>query len=147
MNQALLVQYTGNLHPLSLINNLAKDFVTEDFILTDDFKNLDVLSFRMAALSKTTAGTGTPVYTIYAGGDCAFIVSLKETSPLAAEFDSSDPGSANRDKEIFTRAILIKELGLNAAEQPDSLIYTSDLPAALKAVDDGRYPYLFIFNF
>ena len=145
MNQAVMVQYEGTLHPLSLLDKLAKDFIQEDYILTNHKENLDVLCSRMERLSQSKPGRRKPVYTLYSGGDCAFIVSLKETSPLMTEFAATPP--EERDQKVLAKFILQPLLELDTEKQTHNLIYTKDLPAAIKTVDAGQYPYLFIFNF
>ena len=77
MNQAVMVQCEGTLHTLSLLDKLAKDFIQEDYILTNHEKNFHVICSRMDRLSQSKTGRRKPVYTLYSGGDCSFIISLK----------------------------------------------------------------------
>lgn len=143
MTKAVLIKNAGNLHPLSLLDRLTKDFVQEDYILAKDYKNLDVLFNRMATLSKASSGAIIPVFTIFAGGDCSFINILKETNVLLANANSSTPN--DRTLDIIKRAILEDILGLKD-ELQQNLTFTDDIPAALKSVDEGQNQLVFIIN-
>lgn len=57
-----------SLHPLSLLDRLTKNFMQEDFILYQDYHNLDILLNRMAALGQRADGSRRPVLAVYAGG-------------------------------------------------------------------------------
>ncbi|MEW6697258.1 MAG: hypothetical protein ACOY35_05810 [Bacillota bacterium] len=142
MAKAALVK-DSSLHPLSLLDRLTKDFVQEDFILTDQYGNLDLLQSRMHALSQGAAVGSLPVFVLYAGGDCSFINTLKENSRL---LETLSPGEKDKSLGVFKQVVLEGILGQNPQEQSENVTYTEDLAAALKDVEDGKYSLVFILN-
>ncbi|AEF94615.1 hypothetical protein Desca_1768 [Desulfotomaculum nigrificans CO-1-SRB] len=144
MKQGILVKQAA-MHPLSLVDSLAKNFVQEDFILANNYDNLDVLAFRMNNLSRLPAGLTRPVYTIFAGGDCAFIVAMKENSSLLKPVAAGAAEVKERDLKILKEVIFQGLLDLHP-EQQDDFIITDDIKSALQSVDQGQYQYLFILN-
>lgn len=144
MNRVLLIKAAG-LHPLSLVGRLAGNFFQEDFILARGNSNTNVLINRMKVLSRGSTGIEVPVYAIYAGGDCVFIQTMKEKSPLLASLES-DLSPEQRDYEILTQDILQSVLGLNPEQLSASLVQSTDLATALVEVEEDKYQYLFLLN-
>ena len=140
MAKAVLLTKAGNLHPLSILDRLTKDFVQEDYIFARGFANLDVLLSRMKTLSETAKDNKLPVFTMFPGGDCSFINTLKENSTLLTELQAGEQSTLTLLKEV----VLPNILGLNQTEQAAAISYWEDLPAALQAVEDGRYALAFI---
>ncbi|AQS59796.1 hypothetical protein [Desulforamulus ferrireducens] len=140
MAKAVLLTKAGNLHPLSILDRLTKDFIQEDFIFSHGFTNFDILLNRMNTLSATSKGNMLPVLTMYPGGDCSFINTLKEKSNLLTEIKDDEQPTLSLLKEVILPGIL----GLNQADQAEAVSYSEDLPAALQAVEDGRYALAFI---
>ena len=137
MTQAILLK-KAKLHPLSLLDRLTKDFLQEEYIFSQQF-GTDILLDRMKTLSQSPMGAK-PVFTIYPGGDCSFINTLKEQSTiLQSQTEASSLA-------VLKEAVLEKILGLSPEEQALQLTYTEDLAAALKATDEGDYALCFILN-
>ncbi|MEG6520934.1 hypothetical protein [Desulfotomaculum sp. 1211_IL3151] len=139
MPKVLLVKKAA-LHPLSLLDRLTRNFVQEDYILSHGFANLDILFNRMATLSQQGRGQKI-VFTIYPGGDCSFINTMKDNS---AFMDSSTAGSPDQTITFIQENILGVLLGLTQEEQQE-IVSMEDVPAALKALDDGEYALGFIY--
>ncbi|RYD03110.1 hypothetical protein N752_22115 [Desulforamulus aquiferis] len=127
------------------MGRLAADFIQEDFILSRGNSNVEILMKRMQALSEGKSGIKLPVFAIYAGGDCVFIQTLKEGSPLITSLNNKLESTA-RDFELLKREVLPAVLGLNPEQLADSLDVSSDLAQALVAVDEDQYQYLFLLN-
>lgn len=140
MSKVILVK-KSSLHILSLLGRLTGDFIQEDYILSNGYSNLDILAKRMKVLSISRDGFKKPVYTVFGGGDCSFIISLKDNSPLL----NKDSHSQTTDLELLQNEILIKTLGLDLNDQ-DNIIYSNDIPGSLAAVDADQYIYMFILN-
>lgn len=140
MTKAILIKNTP-LHPLSLLDRLTKDFIQEDYIFSHDFNNSDILLKRMEALSHSSSGVKLPVITIYPGGDCSFINTLKEKSKLIENI--SNTNTLDRNLTVLKLGILEPVLGLSPTEDIETL---DDIVSALKAVDQGGYEVVFIIN-
>lgn len=138
MPQAILLKKT-NLHPLSLLDRLTKDFLQEEYIFSQQF-GIDILLERMKTLSQKANGAK-PVFTLYSGGDCSFINSLKEQSSLLQTLPSQ---SDEQTLFVLKNAVLGSILGLSSEDQAHQLTYSEDLPAAIKATDEGNYAICFI---
>ncbi|CCO09193.1 hypothetical protein [Desulforamulus hydrothermalis] len=124
-----------SLHPLSLLDRLAKNFMQEDFILLQDYHNLDILLNRMAALGRRADGSRRPVLSVYAGGDCVFINTLKDSSSLGPQVaPEAEPSRALLEQEVLGGI-----LNLSPQDRSATVTYTQDPAAALKAVEDGQY--------
>ncbi|GAB6180216.1 hypothetical protein JCM14036_15350 [Desulfotomaculum defluvii] len=140
MSKVLLIK-KATLHPLSLLDRLTRDFIQEDYILTQEVNNLDILLNRMTTLSQQ-GGIYRPVFTIYPGGDCSFINTMKENS---AFMNSDKTHSADHILTFLLENILEPLLGLKQEEQNDNVSLMKDIPTALKSVDEGEYALGFIF--
>lgn len=138
MPKVLLVKKAA-LHPLSLLDRLTRDFVQEDYILSHGFANLDILFKRMAALSQQGGGQKI-VFTLYPGGDCSFINTMKENSAFMA---TSTAGSPDQAITFIQEYILGSLLGLTQEEQKE-IVSMEDVAAALKAVDEEAFALGFI---
>ncbi|SHF36644.1 hypothetical protein [Desulforamulus putei] len=142
MAKAAFIKQSG-MHPLSLLDRLTRNFMQEDFILYQEYRNLDLLLSRMESLSRRADGGKRPVFVLFAGGDCAFINTLKENSNL---LQTISPGEKEQTLVVFQQEVLEGILGLSPREQAENVIYTEDLAAALQAVDDGQYSFVFLLN-
>lgn len=142
MAKAALIKQSG-MHPLSLLDRLTRDFVQEDFILYQEYRNLDLLLSRIHALSRRADGEKRPVFVLFAGGDCSFINTLKEKSSL---LQTISPNEKDKTLAVFKQEVLEGILGLEPREQGENVTYTEDLASALKAVDEAQYSFVFILN-
>ncbi|ABO50889.1 hypothetical protein Dred_2379 [Desulforamulus reducens MI-1] len=134
MSKVLLIK-ESSLHPLSLLDRLTGYFVQEDYILSHGFSNLDVLLNRMIALSQQGEHQKI-VFTVYPGGDCSFINTMKETCPLLDSLQSNTP---EKTLAFLYEYVLGTILGLTAEVQQQNIICSDDLPGALRDVDEGQY--------
>ena len=142
MAKIVLLKKAGSLHPLSILDRLTKDFLQEDYILSHGFTNLDVLLGRMKALSENSHNAPLPVFTLYPGGDCSFINTLKDKSSLLQKVANGEHSTLSLLKQVVLETIL----GFSQHEQADLISYSDDLPAALQAVEDGQYALALIIH-
>lgn len=138
MPQAILLK-KANLHPLSLLDRLTRDFLQEEYIFSQQF-GLEILLERMKTLSQNAEGAK-PVFTVYPGGDCSFINTLKGQSPLLQSLPSQ---AEKQTLAIIKQVVLETILGLTTEDQAHQLTYSDDIPAAIKATDEGDYAMCFI---